>query len=334
MTTILVTGASGFIGGHLVEHLSQRGQALRCLVRPSSNTAALDALGVEKVVGHLNDADSLRRALDGVSVVYHLAGQIHLSPSDDFSRVNGQGSDLLLSLCAEQATPPVVVITSSLAATGPTLNGRLPLESDPLNPVSDYGRSKQATEQAARRHAQRVPISIVRPGMVFGEGDQASLPLFSSVKHGLLTLARRQQPYTLVYVKDLVRLLVLMAERGERLSPQDQGDGQGIYFPGYAQPLTWEELGQTLARAMQVRPPRLLPLPGPLLSLVGAVADRWSALSGREVFLSSGKLQEARAGGWACDTGKIRRQFSFEPLKTLEQALSDTAAHYRAAGQL
>lgn len=335
MHKVLVTGASGFIGGHLVEHLLEQGYSVRCLVRASSDTRRLSELGVELVVGDLVDKPSLCRAMAGVTTVYHLAGQIYQSASESFDAINAAGAENVLEAASRQANPPVVISVSSLAAAGPVRNGALPRETDQPRPVSRYGMSKAESERRLRLYAGRVPISIVRPPLVFGPGDPATFPMFKSIRRGIHATVSRNQPFSVVYVKDLARLMVTIAERGERLAPTDSGDGQGIYFGGFAQTLTWEELGQQIAAAMgRQRRPLLIRVPATALKLVGAMADKLAAVSKRELFISLDKAREGAAGGWACSVEKIQQQFGFEPQLSLEQALAETVVAYRQAGML
>ncbi len=130
---------------------------------------------------------------------------------------------------------PILIHVSSQAAAGPAVEGRPRVESDPAAPVSQYGRTKRLGECAAERFAHRVPITIVRPPMVLGEGDRLGLSLFRSVVrfHVHLTPGVRPQRFSLIHADDLVHLLILAAERGRRLPP-----GQGQQPPGLPRAIT------------------------------------------------------------------------------------------------
>ena len=134
MAKVLVTGASGFIGTHLVAALAARGDEVACLVRNSSKADHLPALGARLVFGDVTQRDSLPAAVAGQQVVYHLAGLTRTLQDRQFYEVNFRGAANLARTCARQETPPVLVHVSSLAAAGPVVNGRARVESDPPRP--------------------------------------------------------------------------------------------------------------------------------------------------------------------------------------------------------
>ncbi|HEY5139391.1 MAG TPA: NAD-dependent epimerase/dehydratase family protein, partial [Methylococcales bacterium] len=139
-------------------------------------------------------------------IVFHLAGLLKAVRNDDFVRVNAGGVESVAAACDERAEPPVFVVVSSLAAAGPCAVDRPRAESDLPTPVSAYGRSKLAAELAATKYAARVPISIVRPPIVFGDGDRAVLELFRPIaRWGIhIVPGLRQRRFSLIHVTDVV----------------------------------------------------------------------------------------------------------------------------------
>jgi len=222
MATVLVTGASGFIGGHLVEALVRRGDRVRCLVRPSSRTELLQAMDVELLRGELSDPQGLRRAIAGTDVVYHVAGLTTARHARELRRVNAEGVAQLQAACAAQVTPPVHVLVSSVAAAGPAARGRLRYEHDQPAPISTYGKSKRAGEMMAARWAREVPTTVVRPGVVFGPRNRELLGAFRSIRRYRIHVVPSWSPPRLsfIYVTDLAEILIRAAERGDRLRPQ------------------------------------------------------------------------------------------------------------------
>ena len=323
----LVTGATGFIGRHLCAALVRAGDDVTALVRPTSNRAALEALGVRFAIGDVNDPASLR--FDGAEVVFHLAAMLGSPWHPDFMRTNAAGVRHVAAACA--AAGARLVATSSMAASGPsTPLGRARTEDDPPSPVSRYGASKLAGEQAARELAAKVAITIVRPPVVFGGGDHAMLPLFKLAARGVAPVPTRNA-VSLVHVEDLVGLL-RAAATGETITPE--GVGQGVYFGGFDETPSWPELARRVAsavgtRALSFAPPRFV------LAAGAAVAERYAKWRGSDFELLSGdKAKEALAGDWVVSTAKARAQLGWAPARSLDERLAETAAAYRAAGLL
>lgn len=327
--TALVTGGTGFIGSRLVEALVASGREVRCLVRATSNTAALEALGVECVVGDLRDAESLERACCGVVEVYHLAALLKAPWHPEFTAVTAEGCGRIAAACAAQETPPVLVLVSSLAAAGPSLEGRD--EERPAAPISRYGRAKLAGEEAARPYADRVPLTIIRPPLVFGEGDRSLLPVFRMAQRGVV-IAPGKAPLSMIHVTDLVTCLIAAADRGERVGVGAK-PARGVYFVADELPRQLGQLGTEIASALGSRPPRTIRLPLPALWAAAAASEAWGRLRGRPTLLNLDKVCEAGAPGWVCTAAKAREQLGFAPAPFGER-LASTAAWYQAEGLL
>lgn len=323
----LVTGASGFIGGHLARALRAAGYDVRCLVRATSNRAALEPLGVEFAVGDITDPASLVAATADVDAVFHLASLLKAPWMTAFHTVNIQGSANVAAACAAQPLPPTLVLASSLAAGGPVTPGDPPRrEVDGASPVSIYGRVKRAAEEAATDHADRVPMTVVRPPMVFGEGDRSALALFRSVSRGIHLLPGLPGTcISMVHAQDLAAAMIAAAERGERVGTG--AEGTGVYYVADALTPTWAEVGSLVAAALDRKPPRILRMPRALLWLVTAASELGGRIRRRPVFLNLDKYREARAGSWACDVGKATRELGLRTAP-LDVRLRETARWY------
>src|SRR5436305_1916990 len=163
MPTVLVTGARGFIGGHLVKRLAGCGMRVRCLARRQSGGAPAE---VETVVGDYETGVGLREAVDGADIVIHLAGVTKALRRSDYYRGNVQAAESLARVSGAVAR---FVHVSSLAAVGPSPEGQDVTEATQPQPVSEYGRSKLAGEQAVRG---LLPAAVVvRPPVVYGPRD-------------------------------------------------------------------------------------------------------------------------------------------------------------------
>jgi len=338
MVKVLVTGATGFIGSHLAAALCQRGDEVTCLVRRTSRLDRLSPLGVRLVYGDVTEPDSLPEAVAGNQIVYHVAGCTKAFRKGRLFEVNEQGTANVARACAERTEPPVLVAVSSLAAAGPAPDGQPRTEADPAAPVSNYGRSKLAGERAAAQFADRLPITIVRPPIVFGEADRDSFAMFQAIARFRIHLVPtfRRHRYSLIHAADLAELLILAAQRGTRLSSDPAGgpSPRGHYFAACEAHPTYAELGRMIAAALGHR--RVLVLPaGPLaVRTVATLSEAWSRVIRRPNILNFDKVREIRAGSWVCSAQAATDELGFSPATPLAERLRQTAQWYRQEGWL
>jgi len=342
MPRMLVTGATGFVGSNLVAHLRKQDRPVRCLVRDKSRTALLEELGAELVRGTLNDQESLDRAVAETEVVFHLAGRTRALSSHEFFADNAEGTRRVVEACAAQQKPPVLVLVSSMAAGGPSLPGTPRREADDDRPVSDYGRSKLAAERAASGLSGEVPISILRPPIIFGPRDRSCLTIFQGVKSLRLhpVPGFRKFPVSIVHVADLCEALVRIAERGERVAAQQNGSSDGApdsskgkYYIAAERTIKYGELGSLAGQALGCAT-LVLPLPKAFFWLVGGSIEIVGQIRRRPAVLGIDKIREAVATGWECSDEKLRRELGYQPTLPLEQRFAETAAWYREQGWL
>jgi nucleoside-diphosphate-sugar epimerase len=336
MSRVLVTGGTGFIGSKLVERLVERGDDVTCLVRSSSKRDALEPLGVRFALGDTRDPSAVRSAVQGSEVVYHLAGLVTAFRPQDLMQVNAEAFRNVVAACADCTTPPTLVSVSSLAAAGPSPLDRPRTESDPAAPVSHYGRAKRAAEQIAEQYADRVPITIVRPPIVFGEGDINMRNVFRSIFrwgiHVALGVARSH--YSLIHVSDLVDAMVLCGDRGARLepasSPARDGSPRGYYFVAMDEQPTFADLGLLIGRSLGRSSVRVLRSSGPVfLWSAAALAETISRVRGQPYIFNFDKAREAVAGHWICSSQAIRRDLGYAPATPFFDRLRQTADWYR-----
>lgn len=324
-TSALVTGATGFIGGHLAEELSRRGWRVRCLVRQASDTSRLETLGVELVRGDYENPTSLERAVEGVDYVFHLAAALSALEWEEFRRANVAATENLLSACAAR-NPGLrrFVFVSSISAAGPSEKGRAKTEDDACTPVSDYGRSKLLAEQAVLARAGRFPVVIVRPPNVIGPRQRELLEAIRLIKKRVMPVVGTGKPQTsLCYVADVVEALILCAGH--------PGAAGRVYFLADPRPYAWREINAAIAQALGVRG-FVLKVPYSVQYLVAVLSEAAARRAKKRPRLTRELVRAARRYDWIFDASKIRRELGFEIKIGLQEAIARTIAWHREHG--
>jgi len=327
---VLVTGASGFIGKRLVRRLVSKGYQVRCLVRPTSDISDLKLLDCSFITGDVVKTPNLLfDAVKGVDTAFHLAASTHLVRSRDLTRVNTAGTRNVLEACAGLTSPPTFVFVSSISAAGPNDGLRLLTECRICNPLSEYGFSKADCELWVREYSSRLPVSIVRPPIVLGEGDRQGLKMFRTIDnwgcHFVPGFA--DDLFSVIHADDLADALIAVAERGRRLDIEHAS--RGIYFAAGDEAFTFAELGNLIGTALGRTHTRIVRVPKPLMWLVAGMNELRGRVTGSPCYLNLDKFHEAFAGSWACSNQKLTTEVGFRISATILQRLEQTVEWYR-----
>ena len=320
---VLLTGANGFVGSHILDVLLARDLPTVLLLRPTGDRRWIrDKLDrVQLQPGSLNDPAALELALKDVTHVVHCAGCTKALDPADFFAAN-QGGTRALVEAIHQHAPDLdrLIYISSLAAARPATSSAPATEELPSAPVTVYGRSKLAGESELRNRC-RVPFSILRPAAVYGPRDADFLDLFKAVRGRVVPMVDRgRQELSLVYVEDLAELVAVALEHPRGV--------EGIYHVAEPQPVTSRGLAAEIARQLGVRP-IYPPLPRALLWSICAVQDLISKISGRPHILSRQKFAELVAPGWVSGTDRVRQELGFVCRTGLREGLERTLDWYR-----
>ena len=326
---VLVTGATGFTGGHLARSLARRGHRVRGLVRPASRdrTAPLSASGVEAALGDLTDAGSLAPACAGVDVVYHIAATYRTAgqPDSAYRAVNAEGTRALLA-AARQAGVARFVHCSTGGVHGHV--ERPPADEDaPLAPGDVYQRSKLEGERIARAagEASGLEVVVARPIGIYGPGDTRFLKLFRGVaRRRFPMLGSGQVYYHLTYIDDLVE--------GFRLCGETPAAAGRTYLLGGPRYTTLAALVRAIAAEFRVSPPRWRVPVWPVW-LAGALSEALCVPLGIEPPLYRRRV-DFFTKSRAFDTGRARRELGFAPAVDLAEGIHRTAVWYRLQGWL
>jgi len=308
-----VTGATGFVGRHLVFALLEAGHKVRVLVRDRTRLAGdgvSDDMAVDIVEGDLNNLAALDSLCAGLDCIIHVAGAIAGLTRQDFFDVNDTGS-ANVARAAVKADVARFIQVSSLAAREPQL--------------SHYAASKNAGERAVANVIPHERLIIARPCAVYGDGDKATLPLIKVLTQKLAILpGTRHQQISWVHVKDLVSGLVCLAQNDG--VPDDVVEISDGKQSGYL----WREM-VALAGIAQGRKIKLVLLPRSIVTLAAVFADIWAKIRQKPDVFSRAKVNEIYFDDWVaapCEIQGWSAQIRFE------QGFSDTLLWYQQNGWL
>lgn len=301
----VVTGANGFVGSHLVDLLLAEGHQVTALVRPTSNLRWLEGKPITLVKGSLEDPDTLRQGLGGAELVFHVAGVVNATNLDAYLRVNARGTATVgrafLEHCPKGRR---FVLVSSQSVVGPTDNPAT--EQMEPRPINMYGQSKLAGEQEALALAPDLPLSIVRPGPIYGPRDAEALPLMSLAARGFhLRLGWRSAVSNMCHVQDVARGALLAATRDEAL-------GQ-TFMLGGAENYPINQLMRKWVAELHGGAGIPLWLPVSAAYAAGAAGELWCRVSGKTVSLNLDRVRMLTAGDWPLDISKMRQLLGYEP---------------------
>ncbi|WP_437620737.1 NAD-dependent epimerase/dehydratase family protein [Sorangium sp. So ce1151] len=330
---VLVTGASGFLGSHVTEQLVQKGHSVVALVRRSSSTKFLSSLrGVELAYGAIEDAESVRRAVvdaPGVDAIVHSAGLVKARDEAEFFRVNVGGTRNMLD-AAKAARPTAMkrfVFVSSLAAVGPSHDGR-PVAADARPaPVTRYGRSKLEAERLVLAEKDALPVVVLRPPMIYGPRDQESFAFFQSVARRFLPmLGDGKNTLSVIYASDAAAACIRALE-------SDVPSGRA-YFIDDGRVYVWRDMLADVEAAIGARAFVRVGVPFPLVRGAALASEGMSRLTGKPVMLTRDKLNELAASHWVCDSAEARRELGWEPQVSWAEGTRRAVAWYREHGWL
>ena len=317
----LVTGGTGFIGSHLVEHLLSKKYSVRTLVRRTSDLTWLKGLNVEYVYGDLFDDDALREAVTSVDYVYHSAGITNAKKKEDYYRGNATGTgNILRAVLAHNPNLRRFVHVSSQTAVGPSPSKAPISEEAEPHPITTYGKSKRKAEEECLNVIARIPLTIVRPPVVYGPRDKDVFEFFNTMNKGLQPIVGFNEKFvSMIHVSDLVRGFVMAGESNASV-------GQ-TYFVSSKNVYGWKEIGDETQRVLGHRALHVR-LPKAGVFVVAAFAEFFSLFSEKPALINFEKARDMVQDYWTCDASKARKDFGFEQKISLAEGIRNTVEWY------
>lgn len=298
---VALTGASGFIGGALLEAISEKGWRVRALSRrPQKNSES-----VEWLCGELDDKDALAQLVKGAFAVIHCAGAVRGNSAAAFNHTNVQGTEKLIEVSVQQSPQPRLLLISSLAARAPQL--------------SWYAASKRMAEQILIERADVMPWTVFRPTAVYGPGDKEIKPLLDATRFGLLpAVGGPDVRFSLLHIKDLVEAVMCWISSSVPVRGVFELDDGTV--GGY----NWRSLGKIAEQAWH-RPVRIIPIPQFVLGMFASINLFLSHVFRYEPMLTPGKVRELTHPDWVCDNKTLTQALAWQPHITLHDALHETS---------
>lgn len=288
--TVVLTGATGFVGQHLQARLIQAGFRVRALVRPGAQRSGQIRSGCEVAAGHLHDVEFLDPAVADADAVIYCAGSVRGRAPADFRPANVAGVQHVADAIRRSGRASPLLLVSSLAASRPQ--------------ISDYALTKHEGEQVL--HAFRdMCWTILRPPALYGPGDREMLPILQWLRRGIAPVPGPvDQRLSLLHVDDFAgaALAWLGASESCRHGTYEIHDGT---VRGY----DWAEMGRAVAQ----RNVRLLPVPGALLRTAGQLNRLLSLAFGYAPMLTPGKVRELRQPHWLGDNQAFHAATGWSP---------------------
>ncbi len=321
---VLVTGATGFVGSHLVDALRAAGRPVRAIVRASSDTTRLRGSECEIRVAALSDAQAWASALDGVDVVFHLAAATRARDEAEYRRANVEPTAALMAAVSAMQRPARVVFLGTIASVGPALDGRPVSEDAAPRPLTAYGRSKLEAERVVLG-STNVPAVVLRPQAIYGPRDRDLFTFFRLARLGIQPVpAGPDRPVQLIHVRDVVTALLAAA---------DSAHTGRVYHIAEPAIRPWSQVAALIADAVGRRPIRVA-LPRIVLRGAALLSEGTARLAGRSTIFNRDKVRELLAPAWICTTDRAAAELNFRAAIPLEQGIRETADWYRTEGWL
>lgn len=326
--TTMVTGATGFLGSALVTELVKRQQAVRILARDEQKARQQFGEAVTIIPGEITDAVQVQQAIKGATTIYHLAGRLyHPSiPVELYRQTHVEGTRALLKACQGQTRLRRIVHVSTTGVHGVT--GETPAAEDaPFAPTNPYEATKLEGEMLALKayQEQGLPVTVARPGLVYGPGDLHLLGFFVAIKKGLFRVIDGGKAFLHpIYIDDMVAALLFCAERS-------QAPGRSYNIAG-ERPVTIRELATAIAHALDRELPAgsiplwLANLASNIFAVIpGMKGERAPLTRSRVKFLTHSRIY---------DISRAKSELGYVPRVELEEGLKLTAAWYYKHGYL
>lgn len=320
---VLITGASGFVGYHLIVTAIRHGLNVYAAVRPNSDIEHLKNLNINYVNLNFNSVDDLKAELEQKQYEYiiHAAGTTKAKTLADYNNVNAVYSkNLAMAASLVNYTLEKFVFVSSLAAIGPISDFKALINDDNIaQPVTNYGRSKKLAEEYLNA-IDNLPLLTVRPTAVYGPREKDIFILFKTINQGLEPyIGKFNQQLSFIYVKDLAEIIVRLLKTDVLHKTYNVSDG--AIYDRY-------DLANELKTALKKKTIKLH-IPLSIIKGLASLLDGIYHNSRKTPTLNKEKISELTAPSWACNIANLKNDLQFEPQYKLAEGITETVKWYK-----
>jgi nucleoside-diphosphate-sugar epimerase len=325
MSSVLVTGATGFAGSHLTRRLLSERFKVNILARPDSNYSVLELLGARVIHGDITDMESVEKAVSGVDTVYHIAALFRKAkfPDSAYWATNYDGTMNVMRAC-QKAGVKRIVHCSTVGVLG-NIDNPPADETTPYNPGDIYQETKCAAERDVLQlyETEGLPVTVVRPAGIYGPGDTRWLKLFRSIARGKFAMIGSGKTLIhLVYISDLIDIFRLAAD-----SPDAPGR---VYIGAGERYISLNEFAETIADTEGVALSRMHIPVGPVHFLSGVCEDLCRAV-GMEPPIYRRRVHFFMKDR-AFSISKAKTELGYDPKVDVEEGVQRTVAWYLEEG--
>ncbi len=318
----IVTGASGFVGSHMVDYLLEKGHHVRCILRKTSSTKWLEGKSVEIFYSGLFDKEKLKEVLRDADYLFHIAGVVKAKTEEGYFKGNVETTKTLLdALCELNSKIKRIIVVSSQTACGPSLDDKPCDENTPEHPITTYGKSKLAEEKIAKSYMDKLPITIVRLPAIYGERDTEIYQMFKTYKMGIMPIVGfNDKKLNLSHVSDVVNGIYLAAVSENSIN--------NTYFIASEEIYTWTQISKAIEKAFG-RKALTIRIPHLIVYTVAAFAEFFAMFSSKAATFNMEKAKDFVQSNWTCDVSKAKRELGYNQKISLEVGLKRTIDWYR-----